>query len=343
MITLKVGARLYEGWKRVEVTRAMDRATGAFSLAVSDKPWPICPGDKAAILIDDELVLTGWVDSVRAGHDADRHEISASGRSLTSDLVDCSAVHSPGQWKGQKLEKIAEALAKPFGIEVVTKIDTGGVEVSFQLDQGQSVHDEIERLCRKHGVLVTDDEHGRLVITRAAPERMPAALTAPGNVLAAEGEFTLDCRFSHYVVKGQAPDAPNVKAEVKDPSGVGRYRPLLIRPDATTDLAAAREMAQHEAVVRFGRAATATVTVAGWRAGGELWRPNRIVHYTDKWLRLDRDMLISAVTFSLDADGGEITRLSLVRDETYKRLSDAEGNDPCDRWVNPGAAAEIDP
>lgn len=340
MIKLKVGSQLFEGWKRVEISRGLDRVAGSFRLSVSDKPWPIRPGDRAEVTIDGETVITGWVDAVRISHDATRHDIEVAGRSLTGDLVDCSADHSPGQWTGQKIERIAAALAKPFGVEVVAQTDTGAALGFFRIDPASTAHSEIERLCRTRGVLATDDERGRLLITRAGTDLAPAALTRPGNVLAAEGAFTMNERFSRYTIKSQVQgteevvgaQATAIKSVATDP-GVGRFRPLVVVSSAPVDAGGARDRARHEAAVRFGRAATVNVTTSGWRANGALWRPNKVVRYRDEWLRLDREMLIASVTLSLDDQGGELARMLLVRPDAYRLLPESEVEAAGDPWA----------
>jgi len=68
---------------------------------------------------------------------------------------------------------------------------------------GESVHAAIERHARAHGVIVTDDEEGALVLTRAGAHRSPTKLALGRNVLSADAHFSHRDRYSLYVVKGQ--------------------------------------------------------------------------------------------------------------------------------------------
>ena len=56
----------------------------------------------------------------------------------------------------------------------------------------------------------------------------------------------------------------------------------------------------------------------GWREtpDGPLWEPGRLVHVTDDWLGLDRELLIAGVQQSIDASGTR-TILALTSREAF--------------------------
>lgn len=133
-------------------------------------------------------------------------------------------------------------------------------------------------------------------------------------------------RYSTYRVLGQQPGndflgaagAAHVRATATDPA-VTRHRPLVVLAEQALDDAEAAERAQWEADVRAARARRVTVQVRGWRERGDtgpLWAPGRLAHVDDDWLGLDREMLISAVVYSLDSEGTRAT-LSLAPPAAY--------------------------
>jgi hypothetical protein len=110
----------------MRITRGLERATSDFELSVSERwelladetVWQIPPGAKCEIMLDGELVLTGYVDAYKPTYDAGTHSISLTGRSKTCDFVDCSVLVDGGQFVGMTVGAIAAELAQPFGIEI---------------------------------------------------------------------------------------------------------------------------------------------------------------------------------------------------------------------------------
>lgn len=327
-IILEVDGREYGGWKTASVTRSIEQIAGTFSVGVSEL-WPgsplrreIGPGARCTVAIGGEVVITGWVDGVDLSYDAGNHEVSISGRDATGDLVDCAALHEPGQWHGRTLEQIAADLCAPFGVGVTAEVATAPFP-DFKLQEGESVFGALERGARMRAVLLRSDGRGNLIIGRAGGARAPVELALGENVLAGKGAFSHQDRFSLYVVKGQqagsdevyGEQAAAVKGTATDP-GVQRYRPLIVNAEDQADGVSATDRARWEAGVRAGRARKVTYTVQGWRHGGGLWQPNSVVRVRDEWIAIASELLIASVTSALD-EGGQITSLDLVRPEAF--------------------------
>lgn len=119
-------------------------------------------GSKVEVLIGDELVITGWVEATPVRYDARSVSTGIAGRSLTADLIDCAA--EPTQFNGRSLVQIAQALAAPFGIEVVNNGAPSGVIPDVQPDHGETVIEVINKILGQQQALAYDDPHGRLVI-----------------------------------------------------------------------------------------------------------------------------------------------------------------------------------
>ena len=126
-VTLRVNGREWNGWTSVRIGAGIERLARDFSVEIT-RQWPgdegittlqprIKNGSKVEVLIGDELVITGWVEATPVRYDARSVSTGIAGRSLTADLIDCAA--EPTQFNGRSLVQIAQALAAPFGIEVV--------------------------------------------------------------------------------------------------------------------------------------------------------------------------------------------------------------------------------
>ena len=143
-ITLRIDGVDWTYWTSVQVTRQMDAIAGTFSLALADK-WiggaqalPIAAGMACQILIGGEQVIDGYIDQVRPSFSATAHGISVTGRDRSADLVDCAAIHSPGQWLNCTVLQLAQALASPFGVHVTAEGDVGAPIASFKLEEGET-------------------------------------------------------------------------------------------------------------------------------------------------------------------------------------------------------------
>lgn len=335
-IALEVNRVRYSGWKSVRVMRSMEHIAGGFELSVSDRwpgqdqPIPINPGDACAVSIDEDVIITGYVDDVDRAHDARSHEISVRGRDKTGDLVDCSILRAAtegNQFTNRKMEEIASALINPFGIGLLVLTDTGARFPSIGFGQGESVFDLLDRMSRMRGVLITSNGTGDLVITRRGTERIGTALALGQNILSARVALSMMDRYSDYIVKGDfagggplgdslAHEDFSQRKGVAVDDRVTRHRPIVIQAEDQGDASSFKTRAEWERTVRAARAARATISVQGWRHADDLWRPNKIVRVTDPTLGLDADLLISAVTFTLD-ENGRRTELSLTYPKAF--------------------------
>jgi prophage tail gpP-like protein len=360
---LRVGGEIYSGWKSLTVVRGLEQATSTFDLSVSEKwplletakAWQIMPGNAAEIYLDDELLLTGYVDAYNPGYSATGHEIGCSGRSKTCDFVDSSITQTDGQFKKMTPGQIARMLAAPFGIEVVSDYD-GEPVPDAQAEQGETCFAIVERLSRLQEILITDDQYGRLVLTRAGAGQCSTVLEQGVNILEASATHDDSERFSDYIVKAQRPGSTRTKddwshiqpippgvspgarfamerragaakgtkpktltqiiGQTRD-EGITRYRAHVIVAEAQADGADAQKRADWEMRRRLARSKEAQVTVNGWRQrDGRLWQQNENVYILSPWLDLAEPLLISEVEFSY-SDAGEVVTLTLVLPDTF--------------------------
>lgn len=332
-VQLLVNGNLYGGWQTVTITRGITQIAGNFELGVSqiwpDQTTPIAinEGDRCALQVDGETLITGWVDDVAIDYADRQHSVTVRGRDVTGDLVDCAAIHKSGGWKQQTLLKIAQDLCEPFGITVSAEVDVGAPFEAWTANNGESVFEQIDRMAKYLAVLPVSDGKGNLVLARAGKTRIGTALVLGQNIEASSCTRTGTDRFSEYIVKGQRPvsddaqgeQATEIKGTAED-KNVKRYRPLIIIADEASDAAMLQQRAEWESHVRAGRATAITYTVSGWRHAAGLWHPNVLVPVRDPFLRVQTDMLISQVRNRLDKDGGTRTELHCVLPAAFDLL-----------------------
>ncbi len=336
-VTLRVRGLAYGGWRNVSISRSIENVCGAFSVSVSER-WPgqptarpIRPGDPVSVAIDEDLVITGHVDQVQNSLGAEVHTVRVSGRDAAADLVDSAPDLPPNEWHGITVLELAQILAKPFGVPVRSEVGDGRALPKVALNPGESAWSLLEERCRYEGFLLVSDGRGGIVLTRAASARATTAIVEGDNMLS--GTLALDWseRFSQYIVKGQLQGTDFFSGEAaSEPAGsttdaeIQRHRPLVVIAATGADARHCADRARWEAAVRAGRGARASVTVEGWRSGGgQLWPINALVALRSPTLGINREMLISEVSFS-KGDGGTLTTLSLVRPEAFALLQQPE-------------------
>lgn len=321
------GAR-FTGWKRIEVQRQLEAASGQFSVTVSDRnPLPIAVGQEVTVRLAGTVVLRGFVDTRQARGDARTHEVSFAGRDRTADLVDCSELSDPGTWEDLDLQQLVELIARPFGVEVRNLLEEATQPFErFARNSGETAWSAIERACRLRGVLAHSSGDGALILTRPGRSLASVSLIEGRNVKSYAVQATTRERFSSYVVRAQssgsddyyADQAALIEGTSTDP-GVERFRPLLVLAEGALTFEGAADRARWEATVRAARAATASIVTPGWRqlAGGPVWDLNQLCQVVIGSEGLDQVLLVNGLTFSGDEEEGTTTQVELTRSDAY--------------------------
>ena len=334
-VILRLGGLDWTYWTSVEVVRRMDALAGAFSISLTDRwsagmePLPIMTGMECELLIDNDPLIKGYINKVTSSFGKDTHTLAISGRDRSGDLVDCSAVHSPGQWLGQDALQLCRELAAPFGIKISAQGDIGAAFETFHIEPGETAFEAMDRILKLRELLASPDGKGGLTLIRAGALISESALTWGQNIKAASIDFDETDRFSSYLVQAQQQGSDSVfglessavHAEIADPA-VRRHRPLIVRAETVMDNAGAMQRAAWESSVRAARSVSLNVTVQGFRQrgalGGPLWRENSVTQVSIPPLRLNQPMIIAAVTFRRDAQQGTQTLLELKDPKAFK-------------------------
>jgi prophage tail gpP-like protein len=338
-VSLEVSTYEIQGWQSVQIQRGLDDVADAFDVVLSSPlssrppPIPIREGSAVKLRYGDDLLLSGYIDRVSESSSASAFRLQIAGRSAAKDLIDCSAVHK-GAWRGMTLDKIAAAIAEPFGLHVSTDV-LGLPTETFRLQDGETCWEAIDRLVREHGLRVVSDPSGHLNLTRTGSTRYPDVVIERGvNIVEGGIERTEDARFSQYIFKASlAADDESygegnaTKFAVED-EGVDRYRPLIVQLEGGGKKNAARlkEAAAWERNVRAGKSQTLSYRVVmpgavgrSWEMpnGHGLWTPNTIVTVRDKNHDVDGEFLITQVTLRRSVTGTEAL-LELTHPEAYE-------------------------
>lgn len=237
-VSLEVGGMRFEGWKSVRIKHAIENLAGTFTLDVSER-WPdqteaftIEPGASCTVSIGDDVMITGYIDVVRVKATATEHTITIEGRDKTGDLVDCSAPSK--EWLDMAFEDIATELLDPYGIPLVTQVETSGAGYAPKKgkgkgkggkskkspakaaaggggklprkasNSGETVHKLLDKMAKIQGVMLISDRLGGLMVTRAGLNGDASDVLELGeNMKAIDYERSFANLFSEITVKSQ--------------------------------------------------------------------------------------------------------------------------------------------
>lgn len=330
-VRLRVAGNIYTGWKSAEIFRSMEQGPHEFELVVVNA-WRttghrhIQDGDVCRVSIDNDLVITGFVDTRAPEYDAENQSLTISGRSKLGDLVDSSLLDQ--EYNNQTLDAIARAECKPFGINVIVSTDVGAAFKRVRRDAGQSPWEFLEGLARVRAVRLVSDESGNLIITRAGSRLAAVPLVLGENIEKASANFSCRERFSDYIVVGKdndvsfddAEQTAHVMAKSRD-VGVFRYRPVVIISDDDGRQMDCQTHADWQRNTHYGRGRGIVYTVRGWREkpGGQIWAPNTRVRVLDRYAGIDGELIISEVRLTVDSSS-KYAQLRVVPREAMERV-----------------------
>ena len=351
-LVLRIDGYDIEGWTEISVSRSLDQLADAFDLSLttelSSRPPPveISEGASCLILYGEDVLISGYIDSVDRSYTSTSTTRSVRGRSRAADLIDCTALRpgsrTGGSWRDSTLLTISNDICKPFGIKV--SCDLGDPkETRFKLTEGETCFSAMERLGRDYGLRVVSTPSGDVQYTRTGLDRLVDVVIEGGrNVLSGSMSQDISERFSDYLFKGQLQANDDLGGEVNTSHlvqdlGVGRYRPLLIESDEQVrsfkggiDSEGKKKSplqlrAEWERNTRAGKSRQLSYEVCtpgdmslSWEMRpGELWRPNVIVTVLDDFLGIDGQFLVTSVDLRRDSSGTK-TSLKLTFPEAYE-------------------------
>ena len=317
-LKLRINGASLSGWTSVRVTRGIERMPSDFDISLTER-FPddasivvAQPGDKCEVLLGTDVVITGYVNRFQPTIGKEAHTIRLTGRSMSQDLVDCSAEWPSGQISGSSALQVAQKLAQPYGIKVASEADAGPTIPQFNLIIGESAYDVIERVCRYSGLLVYDKPDGSVVLAQTGKKKAASGFAQSVNAQLANFTWADDQQFSEYDVFGLSMntfvDAGILNqplARVADPN-VKRHRlKYFVAESGAAGVELSKKRALWEASRRLGRAWRVMVTADSWRdSAGKLWEPNTLAPVTFPILRLAaKELCIGEVTYKRDERG----------------------------------------
>jgi prophage tail gpP-like protein len=323
-VTIIAGGQRFTGWTIADFGREIDRCASSFEITASDR-WasavpPLLPFTPLQLLIGSDIALTGYVDAYAPSFVRSGATTSITGRSKTAQLCDVTPRIPSGQYANSTVAAICTGIAQLCGITVVVENDNANMvlpNVTFQ--PCETAFDLMDRICAQVGVLLTDDEQGRLLLTSAGSTLSGTSLVEGQNMVSASATISGNVRFSEYIVLAQAnlavsgSEVQNAQIASVTDSSVPLFRPKVFTSDGMTTQSPLQTQAQWQMNYAIGQSAKADITVKGYRKNdGALWTINQIQPVTSATLSLDSDLLIMGVKYNESREDGQTTTLTLA-------------------------------
>lgn len=272
------------------------------------------------VYFDGDLIFKGRLLPAVPNVQPDSKTITVQGYPLCAVLNDSTLPDSlyPPEYNGLNLKQIAESIAGAFSVNVLAKVDTGGVFTSVEISPEDKVLDFLKKLAEQRGVFLSNAQDGSLLIWRPEQEEVSATFK--------EGEKpfvscvpTLDGQkmYSHVIGFSKVTennDSAKYTYENKYliKNGVLRcYTKVMQDVDPAGLENAVKAMAGR----MFASSVKYTLTVAGHRdKNGRLYRKNMMVSVLapDAEIYKETKLQVDEVQLKRSDSEGELTVFSLV-------------------------------
>jgi prophage tail gpP-like protein len=342
-IFIEVNKRRYSGFTDITVEQSLDQFAKSFSATLVSKELiisgdriienPIKLQDEVQVYIDEQLIMTGFVESLDISYSSSGHLIRVAGRDKASDLIDSSIIGKTYQTKN--LKRLIELVLKDNGysdikvIQQASNIDNLEEKENVQAENGQTIFSFIDEYAKKVQVLLTTDEEGNIVLTREGSDKTSTDLVSlkqgdKNNIKAASLSLNTQDRYRFVEIYADSSNEtfgePSVnQAAVAEDSDIRSPRRVRVMSKIASDSAILREAAKWQLNVRRAKGLKYNCTVVNYLTDGEsgdIWKFNRTVNIKDDKCSVDGEFLISGVRF-VKSNQGSTTELSIVNKGSY--------------------------
>lgn len=344
LIEMYVNGSKFVFWENVRITRNIDAVDSATFTAPFDhtapgfkenfKPFSYNP---VLVSVGGAPLFTGTMLTPRPNLTAETRTIEVSCYAKCGVLQDCTmpAESMPLEYNNLNLKEIAQAMAKPFGLDVDFRGDPGPKFGRVACEPDAKIFDFLTDLAKQRGFVISSNELGAILFWKSNPSTPVAILTQGQSPLENVSpdfnsqEFYSDLTGLAPVEVGKpaakktvkvkkdktdpkAPKAPKVKApkpakkysKFSATAETEVFRPMVFKVN-DVDGADVESATKSTLSRMLGNMAGYTIEVSTWRdSNGALWSPNTTLRLSapDAMIYDYYDFEIKSVDFSQDAE-----------------------------------------
>lgn len=307
------GAR-FRFWEGINIIRSIDSISSAQFETPSDlaneafpqafKPMSFAPLE---VLVGGGPFFKGTMMLPSSSLDAKESKVAMECYGTAGVLVDCNAPSSsfPIEFDDFTVLEIAQALCRPFGIEVLSEADVGATFDRVAMKPQDKVFSFLAGLARQRKLVLGDDPQGRLVLRQSVEPGSPVAVLVEGEpgFVGISDNLSPQQYYSHVTgLREPLIGSDGEQYTVVNSRLSGVLRPFVFQADDTEDgnLQAAVEM---KAGLMVGNSVSYDLSVPKWRDPlGNHWDPNTTIKITAPSVNILKpyEFLIRSVQYSQD-------------------------------------------
>jgi len=355
----------YTGFTQIAMDTSLDDLCDVFSLSIAHNdadPLPFKGGEPCEILVDGELMLTGYIEVLDISGDSMNHTTTISGRDRTCDLLD-SKIEKMSDLQGTlQLEDICVKVFDNIGLTMTVTTDLN--DFPYRLspfeefkdlqspENGDGGYEFLEGLALKRQVLLRGTPDGNLSIGATEGVKTPGAYIQhrvgdPGgnnNVVRYSTSIDTTNLYNEYMAVSQfnivaafdfdwlAPDAwVNRDGVSAKDQNVRKGRRYITELSNVMDPKELSDRAHWERDIRRARSRVASFVLDSHKhQGGGLWRVGQLVPVQSDYTGHDELMIIDKLIYNLDDNaqgGGRTTTVGLIDRDTYSLKQSEPSNE----------------
>ncbi len=348
-LSINVNDNLYQNFTYYEFFRSLGSAAGEFNFKASNTAadvFPLAKGDSCEIWIDNNKVMTGFINSLGGYSDPETTEIRIRGRDKIQDIID-SSIKSNIDFKTSV--DIITMFKRVMGSLGITGIDvslqSGLIVRRFSKSElasakiGENAFGFLEKYCRMRQLLITSNSDGDIVLTRAGTSKYDTILKKEiggeeNNILRSDFEDNDSSRFREYIVISQGNpidqlfnDSTVSKRSVAQDTNIRTGRVLVVNTEISSDLQTNTERAKWESNIRRTKGFQYNCRIRGFyldAKGTILIQPNNMIQVIDERFGIDAELLIKSCRYIKSLEG-TFTDITLVNRDAFTLDEEQKG------------------
>ena len=257
-----------------------------------------------------ETLITGFILSQVFNKTSTKQLVQFGGYSKPGVLEDSNIPPDlyPLQTDGLTFAQIAKKLIQPFKLKMVIDPEVSSVMnkaiPKTTASNTQTIKDYLTEIATQRNVIITHNEKGDLVFTKAKTNLAPICKISEGTIgTDIELSFNGQGVHSHITVMKQAnSDGGNAgEYTIQNPYCliVKRYKTII---QSSGDDNTIQETAKQALAAELKEAITLTITTDRWDINGKIIRPNNLitVYSPENFIYKDTDFFIESVQYTGD-------------------------------------------
>ncbi|NAW58750.1 MULTISPECIES: phage tail protein [unclassified Vibrio] len=255
--------------------------------------------------LNDTLILSGQIDQVDSATATRSHDITITGRSKSANMID-SRITMDALYE-QNVEKLLRSLARPFGLNVISRVTSMPLIPEFQIN-AESPVENVAQIIREQGLMLIE-RNGTLTIENTAHATLQGiGLSVGENVESLDISRTFNKRFHHVEVQGAWDDA---NAVITQPA-INPARTMVIICDQLQSAEACLSRATYERDLSIARSLNVSTTIADVFQVLAIDGLNRVIQVKDADQHFNEMLVIKALSLSV-SESSASTHIELCR------------------------------